>query len=180
MTVDRRAEILAAARLLFLRKGYAATSIADIAAAVGASKATVFYHFGTKETIAAELLEAPFTAVTQLIERARTRQLSPAEILSDYIDGAAETGAVFVAFAIDPSTAGLIPQHDVDAACRRIIELLAGPDPTPADRIRARAAFAAAQTVVPALQEHQGLLDDGAREEIRAAALRALNADPSP
>jgi HEAT repeat protein len=80
---------------------------------------------------------------------------------------------LFVAFATDPSVADLIPQHDADAACRRIIELLAGPAATPADRVRARAAFAVAQTVVPALQENAGLLDDTVRE-IRAAALRAL------
>ncbi|WP_327141738.1 helix-turn-helix domain-containing protein [Nocardia sp. NBC_01327] len=176
MTTGRRAEILSAARELFLRKGYAATSIADIAAAVGASKAAVFYHFKAKETIAAELLESPFTAVTQLIERAEAQQLTPAQILTDYIDGAAETGALFIAFATDPSVADLIPQHDADAACRRIIELLAGPAATPADRVRSRAAFAVAQTIVPALQEHAGLLDDALRQEIRAAALRALGA----
>ncbi|MGA4543477.1 TetR family transcriptional regulator [Uniformispora flossi] len=174
MTSRRREEILAAARELFLRKGYAATSIADIAATAGASKAVVFYHFKTKESIAAELLESPFTAVSRLIERAEARQMSAAQILTEYIDGAAETGALFVAFATDPSTAELIPEYDADAACRRIIELLAGPAATPTDRVRARAAFAVAQTIVPALQEYGGLLDDATRWEIRAAALRAL------
>lgn len=178
MTVDRRAAILSAAGELFLRKGYAATSIADIATAVGASKAAVFYHFRTKESIAAELLDSPFAAVTRLIERAETQSLSPAQILTDYIDGAVETGSLFIAFATDPSVSDLIPQHDVDAACRRILELLAGPAATPADRVRARAAFAVAQTVVAALQENSGLLDDGTREEIRAAALRALGTNP--
>ncbi|MEV0708211.1 helix-turn-helix domain-containing protein [Nocardia aurea] len=174
MTTRRRDEILAAARELFLRRGYAATSIADIAAAVGASKAAVFYHFKTKDSIAAELLESPSHAVTRLIERAREQRLGPAQILTEYIDGAAETGALFIAFATDPSVADLIPQHDADAACRQIIELLAGPAPTPADRVRARAAFAVAQTVVSALQENAGVLGAEVRAEIRAAALRAL------
>ncbi|WP_433626338.1 TetR family transcriptional regulator [Nocardia sp. CA-120079] len=174
MTAGRRDEILAAARELFLRKGYAATSIADIAAAAGISKAAVFYHFKTKESITAELLESPFTAVARLIERAESQRLSPAQILADYIDGAAETGALFVAFATDPSVVDLIPRHAADAACRRIIDLLAGPTATPVDRVRARAAFAVAQTVIPALQENAGLLDDAARREIRDAALRAL------
>jgi hypothetical protein len=79
-------------------------------------------------------------------------------------------------FRTDPSTADLIPQYDAVAACRRIIELLAGPAAASADRVRARAAFAVAQTVVPTLQEHAGLLDDATRQEIRAAALRALGA----
>jgi AcrR family transcriptional regulator len=178
VTGGRRDEILATARELFLRKGYAATSIADIAAAVGVSKAAVFYHVKTKESIAAELLESPFTAVTRLIERAEAQRLSPAQILTEYIDGAAETGGLFVAFATDPSVADLIPQHDTDAACRRIVELLAGLSATPADRVRANAAFAVAQTIVPALQESSGLLDDMVRKEIRAAALRALGTGP--
>ncbi|MBH0780504.1 TetR family transcriptional regulator [Nocardia bovistercoris] len=172
MTTARREEILTAARELFLRRGYAATSIADIAAAARASKAVVLYHFKTKDSIVAELLDAPSTAVSGLIERAEREQLSPARILTDYIDGAAETGALFIAFAGDPSVAGLIPQHDTDAACRRIIELLAGPAPTRATLVRARAAFAVAQTVLSALQEDS--LDDTVRAEIRSAALRAL------
>jgi AcrR family transcriptional regulator len=179
MTGDRRAEILSVARELFLHKGYAATSIADIAAGATTSKAAVFYHFNTKESIAAELLDAPFAAVNRLIERAETQRLSPAQILADYIDGAAQTGALFVAFATDPSVADLIPQHDLQHACRRIIELLAGPTPTPTDGIRARAAFAVAQTVVTALHESAGMLDDTTRQEIQAAALRALGAESS-
>lgn len=175
MTAARREEILTAARELFLRRGYAATSIADIAAAVGASKAVVLYHFKTKDSIVADLLDAPFTAVSGLIERAERGRLSPARILTDYIDGAAETGALFIAFATDPSVADLIPQHDTDTACRRIIELLAGPDPTRAALVRARAAFAVAQTVLSALQENS--LDDMVRAEIHAAALRALGSD---
>jgi AcrR family transcriptional regulator len=174
MSGSRRDDILAHARNLFLRKGYAATSIADIAASVGTSKAAIFYHFKTKDSIAAELLRAPFTAVTDLIERAEAQRLRPERILTEYIEGAAETGALFVAFATDPSVADLIPQHDTDAACRRIVELLAGPAPGPADRIRARAAFAVAQTVMSALHDNAGIVDDAACREISAAALRAL------
>ncbi len=43
--------ILSAAAGLFARKGYAAVSINDIAAAVGGSKANVFHHFPTKDAL---------------------------------------------------------------------------------------------------------------------------------
>jgi len=40
-----------AARRLFANRGYAATSMADIAAAAGVSKATVFHHFHSKRAL---------------------------------------------------------------------------------------------------------------------------------
>jgi len=43
-----KGRIASAARRLFARRGYAGTSMADIAAAAGVSKATVFHHFGNK------------------------------------------------------------------------------------------------------------------------------------
>lgn len=53
---DTRARILAAARALFAERGYAATSLADIAAEVGLTKTAVAYHFHPKDRIAAELI----------------------------------------------------------------------------------------------------------------------------
>ncbi|MFG1612881.1 TetR/AcrR family transcriptional regulator [Nonomuraea wenchangensis] len=53
---DTRTRILAAARELFAERGYAATSLADIAAAVGLTKTAVAYHFHPKDRLAAELL----------------------------------------------------------------------------------------------------------------------------
>jgi AcrR family transcriptional regulator len=53
---DTRTRILAAARQLFAERGYAATSLADIAAAVGLTKTAVAYHFHPKDRLAAELL----------------------------------------------------------------------------------------------------------------------------
>lgn len=45
------AEILAAARDLFARRGFDAVSINDIAQQAGSSKANVFHHFGSKEDL---------------------------------------------------------------------------------------------------------------------------------
>lgn len=53
---DTRSRILAAARRLFAERGYAATSLADIAAAVGLTKTAVAYHFHPKDRLASELL----------------------------------------------------------------------------------------------------------------------------
>ncbi|MCW2878963.1 MAG: putative transcriptional regulator, TetR family [Sphaerisporangium sp.] len=53
---DTRSRILAAARQLFAERGYAATSLADIAARVGLTKTAVAYHFHPKDRLAAELI----------------------------------------------------------------------------------------------------------------------------
>ncbi|GAA3216289.1 TetR/AcrR family transcriptional regulator [Nonomuraea helvata] len=53
---DTRSRILAAARQLFAERGYAGTSLADIAAAVGLTKTAVAYHFHPKDRLAYELL----------------------------------------------------------------------------------------------------------------------------
>ncbi|MFD0591881.1 TetR/AcrR family transcriptional regulator [Catellatospora coxensis] len=53
-----REEILDAAAELFAQRGYAATSTRLIAEAVGIRQASLYYHFGNKEQILAELLEA--------------------------------------------------------------------------------------------------------------------------
>jgi TetR/AcrR family transcriptional regulator, mexJK operon transcriptional repressor len=50
-TAGKRRAILAAARDLFLRTGFAGTSMDDVAAAAGASKVTVYKHFADKQRL---------------------------------------------------------------------------------------------------------------------------------
>ncbi|MGP3957030.1 TetR/AcrR family transcriptional regulator [Nonomuraea sp. 3N208] len=64
---DTRSRILAAARELFAERGYAATSLADIAAAVGLTKTAVAYHFHPKDRLAAELLSPAADDMLQLL-----------------------------------------------------------------------------------------------------------------
>lgn len=48
---DRRAQIMDAAQQLFLAKGYEATTVEDVLAAVGIAKGTLYHHFRSKEAI---------------------------------------------------------------------------------------------------------------------------------
>jgi TetR/AcrR family transcriptional regulator, cholesterol catabolism regulator len=52
---DRREEILAVATRLFHERGYRDTSLDDIAAAIGFTKAAIYYWFDSKETIFFEI-----------------------------------------------------------------------------------------------------------------------------
>ena len=60
----RKDDILLAAAALFASKGYAATSIRDIAESVGLLSGSLYYHFSSKEEI---LLEAHTKGVTQVM-----------------------------------------------------------------------------------------------------------------
>ena len=53
----RREEILRAALRLFVRKGYAATKVSDIAEAVGMSTGLMFHYFESKEALYEALVE---------------------------------------------------------------------------------------------------------------------------
>lgn len=53
----RRQEILGEALRLFVRKGYAATKVSDIAEAVGMSTGLMFHYFDSKEKLYQELVK---------------------------------------------------------------------------------------------------------------------------
>jgi AcrR family transcriptional regulator len=62
------AQIIAAATRVLARKGYARTSLNDIAREAGMSKGAVHYHFPTKEALVSKVLE---TACDIVAERTR-------------------------------------------------------------------------------------------------------------
>ena len=63
---QRRAEIVEAARLLFLHKGYEATTMRDVMKALAIAKGTIYHYFTAKE----ELLDA---VIEQMIDSERLR-----------------------------------------------------------------------------------------------------------
>ena len=60
---ETRERILTAAEELFRGRGYAAVSIGDIAAAVGVTKATLYYHFSGKDAIYTAVMCHTFGAI---------------------------------------------------------------------------------------------------------------------
>jgi AcrR family transcriptional regulator len=73
----RRAEIVATAAELFHQRGYQATSLADVAGAVGTDRASLYYYVGSKE----ELLDAVVSDVVRA-------NLAAAEAIRDSTDPA--------------------------------------------------------------------------------------------
>jgi len=54
---DTREQIRVVALEMFAERGYAGTSLREIAERLGVTKAAVYYHFPTKEDILASLLK---------------------------------------------------------------------------------------------------------------------------
>ncbi len=79
--VTTRERILEAARRLFNEKGYAATTVVEIAASVGISQGNLTYHFPTKRDLVTELQKRFSHSVGE--QRAR-RQKGP--VTDDYVE----------------------------------------------------------------------------------------------
>ena len=67
----KREKILAAASLLFNRRGVDTTSLDDIAAAVGATKRTLYHHVGDKQTILSACYARTHRIFTYIREQAK-------------------------------------------------------------------------------------------------------------
>jgi AcrR family transcriptional regulator len=68
---ETRAHILKAAEACFARRGYDATSVADICDLAGVSKGAFYHHFSSKQTLFLELLERWLVGMDALLESAR-------------------------------------------------------------------------------------------------------------
>ncbi|GAA5054629.1 AcrR family transcriptional regulator [Thermocatellispora tengchongensis] len=177
-TLDRgdetRTRILQAACRLFAERGYAATSLADIAAEVGLTKTAVAYHFHPKDRLAAEIIAPAAGEALALVD---TDFGADHEALIDALVRFLVRHRAMIRLLMEDISGADIPQpgtnRDAIRAFRDEIELkLAGPDPTEADHLRAWAILGALQYGVAKTMD---LPDETVRETLRAAVL-ALHA----
>jgi len=68
LRLERRANIIAVARELFLEHGYAGTNMSAIAARLGGSKGTLWSYFPSKEALFAAMIEDTTAAVRSQID----------------------------------------------------------------------------------------------------------------
>ena len=81
----RRADILAAARALFIEDSRQLPSAAQIAQAAGLAKGTVYLYFKTKEEIFVALLAEDFAGLLQEVHAA-FREGDPAQVLPRFVE----------------------------------------------------------------------------------------------
>jgi len=130
-----RREIKDQAFALFMEHGYAVTSIADIAAAAGCSKASVLYHFENKAAILSEVMEPTATHMDALVRRLVT--FPPEQVQERAIDEFIEVAVRYRGLAVmleGIQIADEIPSLAAVAdSCSLLPQLLAGG--TDADRL---------------------------------------------
>jgi AcrR family transcriptional regulator len=79
---NTRDDILSAAARLFANVGFKGTSLSDIAVEVGCSKATLLYHFASKDAILVTLLAPPARDLGVLVEGLADRDAEAARGLA--------------------------------------------------------------------------------------------------
>ncbi len=82
---DHRGQILAAAASLFATRGYAATTMNDVAAACGLSKATLYHYVPDKHDLLAQVSRGHVQRLEELVAGVLARQLPPGERLAALI-----------------------------------------------------------------------------------------------
>jgi AcrR family transcriptional regulator len=126
-----RQEILRQAMELFAEKGYSATSLQDIASAVGCSKATVLYHFNGKPAVVAAVLEPAAKLVAELVAEASQlpRAEAQARLITDFTELAVRfRGLLDVLTELMPTMDQLPEFQGLVADGAELTRLLAGTD----------------------------------------------------
>ena len=90
----RRDEILVAAKELFLRDGFEATTIRRIADAVGVSAPALYLYFRDKDAIMLALCDQTFRSLIEVMEGMEQQELTPIERLRS-------CGAAYIHFALE-------------------------------------------------------------------------------
>jgi AcrR family transcriptional regulator len=124
----RKKEILEAAKNLFLQKGYAKTSITDIAGEVNVAKGLFYYYFPRKECLF-DAIGDEF--VETLKEQWAQRRLQPSSLLEDlsaylyfYLDQVEDNRGLLQLSASDNSPFGAIMKSRlIDTAIEQVYEI---------------------------------------------------------
>lgn len=180
MTSDTRDTIRRTAVELFARLGYEKASLREIADQVGMTKASLYYHYPSKQALLQAIVEPLITQWRSVADRAETLPHDPANvrsILAELLDVQLTYRAIASMFvhdaaaviqALGPLFTELLEQN------LRLHGWLAGPDPTPADRVRAVAATEALSAALGWSPFLEGVSDEDMHGALLGAATAVL------
>jgi AcrR family transcriptional regulator len=113
--------ILEAAARIFSEKGYHATSMQDIADAVNLQKASLYYHFASKQEILGDILDHALDLINNQLELVLSQSLSPDEKLRQamvtYFETIAENQNLSAVLLLEMKS--LEPEQKANQAPRR-------------------------------------------------------------
>ena len=170
-----KALILATAQRLFEEQGYDATSLRQIAEAVGMTKAAVYYHYPAKEHLLLELTRPLLDALSDMVARLRSSEDGdePRAALTGYLDLFVDHLPVVHLMASEPAT---MNHPDIGQRIRTLVDavrrLIAGEDASDERTVRTACAMGVIHAVGTMTPEQIR----GSRDVIVNAALAALDA----
>ncbi|MEV6113641.1 ScbR family autoregulator-binding transcription factor [Streptomyces sp. NPDC052109] len=88
--VRTRKQVLDTAAELFAERGYAGTSVVDIAERVGMTKGAVYFHFKNKEAMAVAVVEGNYQLWLDILKEVRAEGLDPRETILQLLDRTTE------------------------------------------------------------------------------------------
>ncbi len=88
----RRREIMIAMAEVIINKGYAATTLEDVASHMGTSRAVIYYQFRSKEDLYAEIVVEAVARATERLEAIVARELAPEQALFAAIEDLVRVG----------------------------------------------------------------------------------------
>ncbi|MGH3995802.1 MAG: TetR/AcrR family transcriptional regulator [Pseudonocardiaceae bacterium] len=178
MNTDTRATIRAVAMELFSARGYEQTSLREIAERVGLTKASLYYHYPSKQALLLDLIQPLVERWRAIASHTESLPHTPDDVravlarcLDVLLDNRAAAGlfvrdTAAVVAAIAPIWEELLELNG------RLHRWLAGPEPTVAATIRAIAAL----EVLGAALSATAYLSEVGEEELRATLLEAAGA----
>ncbi len=126
---DHLEQMLAASARLFATRGYAATTMNDVAAACGLSKATLYHYVRDKHDLLAQVTRAHVRRLEALVAEVLARGLAPRERLTALIEcfmaAYADAQHEHRVLTEDVKFLQTGPQHEVLAGQRRVVAAFA-------------------------------------------------------
>ncbi len=118
-TETTRAALMAAARRLFVERGYAETATPDIAAAAGMTRGALYHHFADKQALFRAVVEQEAASVAAEIEAAAPSAPSAAKGLmvggDAYFDAMQKAGRTRLLLLDGPAVLGRAAMDEIDA-----------------------------------------------------------------
>ncbi|MFK0166281.1 TetR/AcrR family transcriptional regulator [Rhizobium sp. NPDC090279] len=117
-TEKTKAALIAAARALFVEKGYAETSTPEIVAAASITRGALYHHFEDKRALFRAVVAEEAMAVTRAVEQATPEHLAPREALiagsNAYLDAMRITGRTRLLLIEGPTVLGFTEMKQLD------------------------------------------------------------------
>ena len=182
---DTKARIRAVAMELFAAEGYERTSLREIAERVGMTKASLYYHYPSKQALLIALIEPLVDEWRREVEAAEREPYDPTSVrvaLGRILDTMIRhRDACAIVMRDTPALASVKPiLQEMIQVGTRLHTWLAGPHPTEVDRIRAIAASevlgGAVSSVVTIAEVSPTLL----RQTLLDCAMGVLGMDREP